>query len=868
MEAQICVDSTDTTITCAAECGEAVATIRRAMDELNACLVKVNIDTSGESTEPGQQPTASSNELVVSCPTSTVKADVLQCLATLRQNLAQLLDEVKSVKSSEMSSPSAASTAADLSSQVRRMLSALGVESCGDVEASIALLQEQLKKSESDRLKQKVELDELRAWKKLETSNEGECKSYAVRLEVELSRLRQSYLATKADKKRLKSEKSDLLQQMKHLYSTLQNKEDEVRQYIDSYEMRLHEYEDSLRQVEAEKEGIEREKWDILIRARESSERSVILRTQLDAKDTMVRALEEELSRSKMHCAQKGSTNGSYVTPNNCRVATSLSQNGHAKVRASESTPSPGGGISPARESLSSDMMDAHDSGLPLYRDAWGDSDRPASAAPAPNNSALRRSRFLHRNSEPDLTSKSAEHKELRRSKRKRAFGSLSKVFSRSRSGSKKLDGESSDDKSQASFDQLSTSIHNGNGSPELSPHGLSDEQLQERQQILDEARGQPMARWRSSAVVAWLEVVLNMSQYAKACMENVKSGRVLMGMSDQEIEEALRMTNGLHRRKLRLAIEEHRSPESLLYPKARDMDHVWVSTVWMAQLGLGQHSDVMFSNLADGRVLNSLTRREIDKMLGINRRFHQASMMYGIDLLRALQFDKQVLVHRRSMCEDADTDPLVWTNQRFIKWARSIDLGEYANNLQNSGVHGAIVVLEPSFSSDAMATALGVPPSRTMIRRHLSEELNSLIEPARSSLEVNHLTNEKGGRRGSKSANSLGRSFVRSSSAVEEKDVRRRRSFKDSLGRALGRRTKYTYEVEDQSNQHHQGQSLFHQNLVQQQQQHGANNSTVHHHHTSPLIHSNSISNISMAVAATQSMTASLTMDLETTTV
>eukprot|EP00117_Sycon_ciliatum_P007279 scpid66131/ scgid1687/ Kazrin len=349
---------------------------------------------------------------------------------------------------------------------------------------------------------------------------------------------------------------------------------------------------------------------------------------------------------------------------------------------------------------------------------------------------------------------------------------------------------------------------------------------------------------------------------------ENVKSGRVLMGMSDQEIEEALRMTNGLHRRKLRLAIEEHRSPESLLYPKAREMDHVWVSTVWMAQLGLGQHSDVMLSNLADGRVLNSLTRREIDKMLGINRRFHQASMMYGIDLLRALQFDKQVLVHRRSMCEDADTDPLVWTNQRFIKWARSIDLGEYANNLQNSGVHGAIVVLEPSFSSDAMATALGVPPSRTMIRRHLSEELNSLIEPARSSLEVNHLTNEKGGRRGSKSANSLGRSFVRSSSAVEEKDVRRRRSFKDSLGRALGRRTKYTYEVEDQSNQHHQGQSLFHQNLVQQQQQHGANNSTVHHHHTSPLIHSNSISNISMAVAATQSMTASLTMDLETTTV
>lgn len=29
------------------------------------------------------------------------------------------------------------------------------------------------------------------------------------------------------------------------------------------------------------------------------------------------------------------------------------------------------------------------------------------------------------------------------------------------------------------------------------------------------------------------------------------------------------------------------------------------------------------------------------------------------------------------------DADPLVWTNQRFIRWARSIDLGEYADNLK-----------------------------------------------------------------------------------------------------------------------------------------------------------------------------------------
>lgn len=49
-----------------------------------------------------------------------------------------------------------------------------------------------------------------------------------------------------------------------------------------------------------------------------------------------------------------------------------------------------------------------------------------------------------------------------------------------------------------------------------------------------------------------------------------------------------------------------------------------------------------------------------------------------------------------------------------------------------DSGVHGALVVLEPSLSGDTMATALGIPPSKTMIRRHLSAELEQLILPAR----------------------------------------------------------------------------------------------------------------------------------------
>lgn len=51
--------------------------------------------------------------------------------------------------------------------------------------------------------------------------------------------------------------------------------------------------------------------------------------------------------------------------------------------------------------------------------------------------------------------------------------------------------------------------------------------------------------------------------------------------------------------------------------------------------------------------------------------------------MLRIMKYDRQALAMRRLQSENVDTDPIVWTNQRFIRWARSIDLGEYADNLK-----------------------------------------------------------------------------------------------------------------------------------------------------------------------------------------
>ena len=56
-------------------------------------------------------------------------------------------------------------------------------------------------------------------------------------------------------------------------------------------------------------------------------------------------------------------------------------------------------------------------------------------------------------------------------------------------------------------------------------------------------------------------------------------------------------------------------------------------------------------------------------------------------------------------------------------------------NFIKDSGVHGALVVLEPSFTGESMATALGIPPAKHMIRRHLAAELEALVLPARYSV-------------------------------------------------------------------------------------------------------------------------------------
>ena len=60
--------------------------------------------------------------------------------------------------------------------------------------------------------------------------------------------------------------------------------------------------------------------------------------------------------------------------------------------------------------------------------------------------------------------------------------------------------------------------------------------------------------------------------------------------------------------------------------------------------------------------------------------------------------------------------DVLVWSNERVIKWVKHIGLDDYAENLRNSGIHGAVIALDDNFDASAFAYFLQIPSQNVQV--------------------------------------------------------------------------------------------------------------------------------------------------------
>lgn len=76
---------------------------------------------------------------------------------------------------------------------------------------------------------------------------------------------------------------------------------------------------------------------------------------------------------------------------------------------------------------------------------------------------------------------------------------------------------------------------------------------------------------------------------------------------------------------------------------KAADLDHHWVAKAWLNDIGLSQYSQAFQNHLVDGRMLHSLMKRDLEKHLNVSKKFHQVSILLGIELLYQVNFNREV---------------------------------------------------------------------------------------------------------------------------------------------------------------------------------------------------------------------------------